>query len=379
MSQTIHTNHLMATSGTGSKSGRKAAIIAAVLLVIGGTAAALVMGYFSSRPTNTSKVSADVVAAGLLQVEDIQATKDVSDAVPTVVEFNGHLDGDRRDSYLFYVARSWIDPGTGDVQISNAISAYASASDAQKGLDLLAFGAESLDQEGIGDAMRIYYYEPSDEAAATLAYRFTIGSYSAKVEVALLSDTPRQNDAIKNVLRPIARALATQEEKRLRSVLKQGTAPTNAVMARLPKTITGTGVLGTAPVTAREWRGLERNLDIDTITGYKEGAVRRFQINARPDEVVEIVVMSFDSAAAAKTFQQGLTQKRNTVLDFPADLKNSTVGFREDKHQLMEAQTVSGTYLIDVTVMSPFSELDMLETTKALPGFIREAKKEIEN
>jgi hypothetical protein len=320
-------------------------------------------------------ISSTALTVALLTDDEIQAVQGLEDAHPATIELSDRLETDRQDSYLYSVARAWYDPLRADAWVANAITLYGSGEEAIVGTDLLAGDVETLSGASpVGDYSVAYYSDPEEGDDAfesnlpNVTYRFVVGPCSVKVRVFAQGDlVALPVDSMKSELERMAYALANAQVERLESVLNDQwfaaanltdatTLLPNAAILHLPESFSGTTLIGTSFFTQREWRGMEGNFDKD-IPGFQSGALRRFEIDARPGEVVEVAVFEFDTAAAAQVFQSELVNGDGvTVLTLGTDL--DPVGDAISINGIYELQMVQGHYMVDVSVMSPFGEID---------------------
>lgn len=311
------------------------------------------------------------LAFSLLTVEEVKTIDDISNARPSLLEFNDHLDNNRDDSYISFVARQWFNPDTGDVRIGNAISTYADKDLAQAGLEKLAGDNERIEKfTPIGDKSLLLYEKANEELLLlpALTYRFTVDNYAVRVTVHTLLENPTVEE-IQEELLPTLELLAKAQYNRLLNVINGSiTGPeTNPAMEKLPKTVSGTDFLGTAVVSALEWRGLEANFKETDISGFKSGAISYFKIQSRPDELLEVTIMEFDGEESAKSFQEQLIPV--TPIDGVSPLELSEE-LDETSDALsyewgVELQSYQGNYMIDVSILAPFGEITDKDATIA--------------
>lgn len=290
--------------------------------------------------TNYRDMTADELSLALLSPEDIAAY--VTDVHPLPLEFNGQLDPNLQD-YDFYIGRLWNDAAGGTL-VANAVTRYTSAAAAQANVAELASSCSAETEDVVGDLTYICYIEPllyygSPSDPAEMVYRFTVGQYGVRLDLVDTGYVFDDNSVIYDRMNPILYRLALAQEQRLQDLLADDTAALVATPAleRLPATLTGTTLLGTGALTAAEWMSLTGDTT-DELTGFTSGAIRRFQSDTRPDEVVEVIVMEFATAEQAEALK--------------TDFAGSTGG------SIVEAQDTVDNFFYDVSVFSPFGELD---------------------
>lgn len=285
-------------------------------------------------------LTADELSLALLTPEDVAA--EVADAHPLPVEFNGQLDPYLQE-YDFYLGRLWND-ANGDMLVSDAVTRYTSAAAAQTNVSDLSAGCDQVLIDGIGDVFFVcyddpllYYGSPSDPAS--MVYRFTLGQYGVRLDLVDTGDVTDDNSVIYDRLDKILGALALVQEQHLQELAALDTADlvASAALERLPDTLAGTTLVGTGALTAEEWMSLTGDTT-DELTGFISGAIRRFQSDARPDEVVEVIVMEFETAAQAEALRADFV---NVVDD-----------------SLVESQVTVDNFFYDIGIFSPFADMD---------------------
>lgn len=314
-------------------------------------------------------VNDGTLAQVLLSATDVARQTGMENARPQLLELNHHLDATIPNDYNFYVARSWYDRPSSNILMQNAITQFVDAAGAK---------ATIIDQakqhvlitipEPVGDTAVAYYQAASDTDPATLVYRFTIGEYAAKVQLFLATNAPMSDTETQNVLLPIATSAIKIQAAKLTAFLSGNyvVPEPNVVMKKLPTTLTGTTYIGTVPMTDPEWLGVSFDMERDNLIGYKTGGVSRFELKNKPGEVVEVVVMEFDTAEHAKTFQEelkaGVDGKTTTKIDLPNDLTEKQTVQADAIHRsgLVELQALANydNTVIDISIFAPFANDD---------------------
>lgn len=337
-----------------------------------------------------STLTSTAIAFALLTDDEMQAIQGLEEAHPALVEMADHLDTSREDAYLYYVARVWSDPLRSDVWVANAITLYSSKEEAMLGTDRLVGGVETLpDASTVGDYSFAMYADPDEgdplfeSNLPNVTYRFVVGPCSVKVRVFAQGDlVALPVDSMKSELERMAYALASAQAERLEAVLNDKwfaaadltdttTLLPNAALLHLPESLSGTTLIGTASFTQREWRGLEGNFDQD-IPGFQSGVLRRFEIETRPGEVVEVALFEFGTPTAAQAFQSELVKGEGyTVLALEEDLEAVADAVTLDE-VMYELQMVQSHYMVDVSVFSPFGEIDPQAAEADMQAFAQE-------
>lgn len=307
---------------------------------------------------NTAHAGAkpDDVALALLTPAQVAGVKGLAKAAPSVLEFNGRLDTTRRDAYDFYVARLWLNPANGSDWITNAITVYDSKKSAEAGLQAMAGKGTKIEGLPVGDQSVVVWQAAAKKEPAGLNYRFLVGRFAARVGFNFPAKTTPQQ--AKRWL-PQLHELAVAQALRLQQ-LEEGKLKTSfpkELAKLLPKKLPATSLLGTALFTAPERRATEHNFKSHgKIAGFQNGILRRFLLNDRPEEVVEVAVLEFDSGHSAAVFKAELQHSKGPQIQIASDLTGHSLA--KDFGDLVELQSVQDRYVIDVTVMAPFGTLN---------------------
>lgn len=298
----------------------------------------------------------DDVALALLTPAEVAGVKGLAKAAPSVLEFNGRLDTTRRDAYDFYVARLWLNPMSGNDWITNAITVYNSKKLAESGLQAFARKGKNIEGLPVGDASVVVWQPAAKKEPAGLNYRFLVGRFAARVGLNFpAGTTPQQAKRWLPQLHELAVAQALRLQQLEKGKLKSSFP--KELSKLLPKKFPGTSLLGTALFTAQERRATEHSFKSrGKIAGFRTGILRRFLLNDRPEEVVEVAVLEFDSAAAAWAFKTELRHAKGPQIQVASDLAGHSMA--KDFGDLVELQSVQDRYVIDVTVMAPFGTLN---------------------
>lgn len=304
------------------------------------------------------------VALGLLTAEDMTGINVLSNIRPMTIELNDHLDGDYLEDYMFFVSRGWYDRATGSQIFHNAITKYRLPAVAAEQIVVLAGDEQTVTElaQPIGDTQVVYFLPADDTQLATLVYRFTVGQYGVKVQVSDVTGAADMTAVQTDLLAQAEQIAEYQYEKVYSLIYSVGVEPAiNDAIAHLPESISGTTFIGTSLMTDQEWLGLTYDLESENIAGFVNGGIARYQIDARPDEVVEVSVMEFGTAEEAEAFRDGLlvagaAAESGTEIALPASLDEVADAIQQDT--LVELQAAMGYYLIDISIFAPFAETD---------------------
>lgn len=314
-------------------------------------------GVWSATQTaQAGSAKPDAVALALLTPAEVGGVAVVAKAQPALVEFNGRLDNTRNDAYDFYVARLWMNPANGNDWITNAITVYGSKKSAAAGLKAFASKGTKIEGLPVGDESVVLWQSAVKKESASLTYRFQFGRFAARVGLNLPAGTTKQQ--AKRWL-PEVYELAAAQASRLRQLEKGELKPDfpKEIVNLLPKKLPGTSLLGTALFTAQERRAMEHNFQTrGRIAGFRAGILRRFVLNDRPEEVVEVAVLEFDSGHSAAVFKAELQHSKGPQIQIASDLTGHSLA--KDFGDLVELQSVQDRYVVDVTLMAPFGTLN---------------------
>ncbi|EKD76686.1 MAG: hypothetical protein ACD_43C00021G0001, partial [uncultured bacterium] len=196
--------------------------------------------------------------------------------------------------------------------------------------------------------------------SANLTYRFAVGQYS--VRLTLFSTTTPEADlaTAEQDLLPQLESIAIVQHNKLVDVLTVATVTvsTNTAIEHLPESLAGATELGTTTVNFIEWYGITYNLESDEFPGFISGGLRRWQITARPDEVIEATVIEFATADQATAFVKELLPSLPdaTELTLPETIADSADAV--NNNGFLELQVAQGNFVIDLSLFAPFGSID---------------------
>lgn len=282
-------------------------------------------------PTGIMHIDLSLDQLALTLLGETDTVDLLTNARPQIIEFNEQ-----------YLARQWYDETTGAVVFEQAITKYATAVEAR--LDVQQYDGEhtALSKEvTLGDTDTMYREDDG------ITYRFSVGPYG--VRVTLLDTTVTEKTT----------QLAVAQYNKIVELIYQDTItiPATASLEQLPITVPGGTLLGTAPVTGLEWFGTIRKFDTDTLAGYVSGAERRWRITSRPDEVLEIAIIEVETDQQAKDLAAGLIGNNTDELTLPDSIADRADAVAYDT--LIELQSANGKFFIDISLYSPFGEIDL--------------------
>jgi hypothetical protein len=311
----------------------------------------------------TIKINDSLLALALLNSKDVHSVINHKTIRPSLIELNDHLNPSIDKEYYFYVARTWYARKNGQPIITNAITQFKDTLTAKVAITQSPqHFIELTPSKPLGDSMTLYYQAPDKNKVASILYRFTVQNYVAKVQLfTTVNDTAASDAVIQEQLLPMATALAQQQADHITTLLA-GTFPVPALSATqklLPPTLNNTRYIGMVPFSAAEWLAVTNALKKKTIVGFSDGALNRFQLNSRPQEVVEVAVMQFNSPTTAKQFLAELVKDPATSLELPATFGEYSHAIQEDNFGLVELRAVKGQYVIDISIFAPFGDINM--------------------
>lgn len=288
---------------------------------------------------------------------------------PEIIQFNDHLDVTTADDAEFFLARHWWDEVSGTTAFENAITKYYSPATAATAIAELAEDkAEVTPTVELGDVQAIYFEPATAERSASLTYRYAVGQYG--VRLTLFSTTDPEADqatVVDDLLGQLEAVAITQHNKLVDVVTAESvTVPTNVAIEHLPATLAGAEVLGTTTANFMEWFGTTYNLESEDFPGFTSAGVRRFQLTARPDEVVEITVIEFATATQATDFVAGLLPSLPEATEVGLPDSIAAIADAVNNGGLLEMQAARGRFAIDLTLFAPFGAIDETAATADL-------------
>lgn len=320
------------------------------------------------------------LANALFTPADISGITALGPVRPSVVELNSHLDPTPPDNYSFFDGRAWYALPSGDLRISSAVVKNLTSADAVNFITVRSAGKTLLSDngitQGIGDQSVMYYEPASDAFPASVTIRFTRSTLAAKITVYAMSDEVKTEAEFQTTLTTMALAVAEAQDARLQDFLAN-TLPVVEASPSLTSSalvsLSNATLVGRIPVTEQEWMGVTADYGLDSkITGLADAAVSSFSVDARPEEVVEVTILDFYGAEFPGEHLSQLITSDNvqTEVTLPAGIADVADALANET--IAESQMVMGSYLIDVSVFSPFGTLDQAAATQDLIKWTQE-------
>lgn len=280
---------------------------------------------------------------------------------PEIIQFNDQLDPATADDSEFFLARHWWDEVSGDSAFENAITKFNSPALAVTAIQDQVNGKTAVTPSiELGDVQAVYYEAATADRLATLTYRFAIGQYSVRLTIFSTTEAAADLASVKQALLPQLESIAIIQNNKLADVLTATTVtlPTNTAIEHLPEALAGATELGTTTVNFIEWYGTTYDLASDEFPGFISGGLRRFKINARPDEVIEVTVIEFATPNQATAFVKELLPSLPdaTELTLPETMADSAAAVNNDG--FLELQTAQENFVFDFSLFSPFGSIN---------------------
>lgn len=316
---------------------------------------------------NITKVTGDInttltaTQLATAMVNEVDVLGQLFAVRPEPIQFNDQLDVAIADDSEFFLARHWWDEVSGNSAFETAVTKYYSPAVAVTSIAELASDRTAVTPTvELGDITAVYYQPATADSAATLTYRFAVGQYG--VRLTLFSTTDPEADVATvtdDLLSQLQAVAITQHNKLVDVITSLAVAePSNVAIAHLPTVVDGATELGTTTVNFMEWYGITYDLESDDFPGFTSGGLRRWRLDARPDEVLEVTVMELASAEQATTF---VTDLIPSLPDATEIVLPDTIADQADavnNNGLFELQAASGRFVIDTIIFSPFGEID---------------------
>lgn len=280
---------------------------------------------------------------------------------PEIIQFNDQLDSAISNDSEFFLARHWWDEVSGTSAFENAITKYYSPAEAEASIAELASDRTAVTPTvELGDTTAVYYEPASADRSATLTYRFAVGQYGVRLTLFATTDPEADVATLTEDLLPQLELVAVTQHNKLVDVITNTaiTVPSNTAIEHLPATLDGGTELGTTTVNFMEWYGITYELEADEFVGFTSGGMRRWQLDARPDEVVEVTVIEFETTDQATAFMKDLLPSMPDATEITLPDTIAAQADAINNNGLLELQAASGRFGIDVTLFAPFGEID---------------------
>lgn len=318
-----------------------------------------------TNPRDEASITDSDLGWALLASEDVTNIALLEEVRPSLIELNDHLDNLPPENYSFFVGRSWSTVPEGELKLGTALVKNASAADAQNFVQVRSADQTVLSNPPkLGDSVVMYYEPASEGTSASVTVRFTQGSIAAKVQVFATGGGVYSDSELQAGLSSVAKAVAQAQANRLTSFLDNtldGPEQT-ASLSKTPTTLVGGTFVGSVPVTEEEWLGVTGDFSqAADISGLMDGALSRFSVDARPEEVAEVTVLQFLTNSLAESFKSDLLNDLestgSTEVVLSGDLAEAADAVVSES--VAEIQIVQDNFVIDLTIFSPFGEFDM--------------------
>lgn len=279
-----------------------------------------------------------------------------------LVQFNDHLEPTSGYEYTSYLGQSYSDSEHREV-VSIALARYESNEAAKVGMEFKAANDPRLATPKSSMQYFFAHYTPQTaDMPDSVSVRIVYENFSAKLQIFDVENkVSSEKDA--DILMEQAFNLALAQNMNLERLVKgefsYEKAEKNEAMKRLPMTLSGATYIGSTGVTKSQWISLTRE-DEAKLVGFKSGGLSRFKLDARPDEVVEVVVMEFDKNENALAYRNSLTvggafaEENGQVITLQGEMAKDAIAMMTDF--VTELEFVRGPYLIDISIFSPFAE-----------------------
>lgn len=332
---------------------------------------ALAFGWWLQKNPQVGKMSDSDLALALLSEKQIGEASERSGRVRSqLVEFNDHMEPEAAGApYKSFVGRLTIDRISLAPFLSNSVMLFAEKPDPINFMNVKSQGNDSLSlSKKYGDGSVAYFSPASDFDPAHVTIRLYDGLVGSKVQVFDTAGNIQNSNQAAEELLPIAEKLAAEQETNLETSIfgtrRFSQITLNDAMQQLPETINGATLIGMSEVKDTEWLAITGDFQTEKMKGFVSGGLVRFRLDARPDEAVEVTVLEFDSPETAadhhSTFlTQGVAvdpQAGAQQFELPDDLASAGKGLIQPT--LAEIQSPQGAFLVDVSVLSPFQEID---------------------
>src|SRR3989338_96550 len=375
----------MPTKNTYSQAALKKWYVIFALSLAGGILIAVALYFWFQKNPQTSKIQdSDWALAILTEKEIAEATDSQGEIRTQLIEFNDHMEPEEKGApFKSVIGRAIIDRKTGNIFAGNAIVSFNSREEAKNFVTVKSEGETKLTpQKQYGESSIVYFQEANEFDPANVTYRLTQATVAAKIQVFDRNNAITSADEGEKELLPFAEKLAAKQLERIKRVLngfeRFSNEPQNIAMRKLPKTVADTTYLGTAKVEGSDWLGTLRDFENDTFEGFQSGGLARFQVNKRPKEAIEIVILEFKTPELASAYQSELLKTgvaadesvQSSEIELPESIDSEADGLAQET--LAEIQSAQGRFVVDISILSPF---DVLNQEAAVEDLIKISEK----
>ncbi|MBI4918960.1 hypothetical protein HY837_03455 [archaeon] len=329
--------------------------------------------------------SSEIALTLLTQVEVNQAINLEGSIRPLLPQLNDKISEEDAEKYGYedLVARLFISKQSGDLLIEDVLTLFKTEEQAKNFLRLKSQEAKAKITKSFNETILTSYStskgDETNPPSATL--RFVINNLVAKITV--YGGNPTIDYTTPELLGALIIPLATKQKTKIEQLLK-GELPgsiniyeTNMALNNFPDKLSGAELIGIVPITKEEWLGETRKQEENKFTGFKSGAMGSFKLSNMPEHILNIVIMEFESKEDALKEQQAfftegvhLEDNSSEALELPKTLSDFSVARISDT--IAEVQSVNRVYLYDISIFSPYSELDKNNAKKNIAKYSEE-------
>ena len=338
------------------------------------------------RLTGGNEITSSELAFTLLNQEEIEKTLSIKDTtLPLLPQFNDQLSSEdvAKYDYSNLVVRLFVSKNSGDVLVENAISLFDSEEKAQnfimaKANEIKAKTSYSFN----GQVLTLYLTSQGDEnnlPSATL--RFAIKNVVAKITIYGRNNVIDYTNP--DLIGALVLKLATEQKSKIEQLLNGEITKsvdlqqTNMALNNLPDKLSETERIGIIPITQYEWLGETGNLKKETIPEFKSAAFESLKLKSLEGHVLSIMIIEFENKDDALReqelfFTEGvhIDDKTSEVLPLSKSFNKFSVARISDT--MAEIQAVDKVYLYDISIFSPYGELDKVKAKEKIIKYAQE-------
>jgi len=338
------------------------------------------------RLTGGNEITSSELAFTLLNQEEIEKTLSIKDTtLPLLPQFNDQLSSEdvAKYDYSNLVVRLFVSKNSGDVLVENAISLFDSEEKAQnfimaKANEIKAKTSYSFN----GQVLTLYLTSQGDEnnlPSATL--RFAIKNVVAKITIYGRNNVIDYTNP--DLIGALVLKLATEQKSKIEQLFNGeitksvNLQQTNMALNNLPDKLSETERIGIIPISQYEWLGETGNLKKETIPGFKSAAFESLKLSSLEGHVLSIMIIEFENKDDALReqelfFTEGvhIDDKTSEVLPLSKSFNKFSVARISDT--MAEIQAVDKVYLYDISIFSPYGELDKVKAKEKIIKYAQE-------
>src|SRR3989338_2265105 len=338
------------------------------------------------RLTGGNEITSSELAFTLFNQEEIEKTLSIKDTtLPLLPQFNDQLSSEdvAKYDYSNLVVRLFVSKNSGDVLVENAISLFDSEEKAQnfimaKANEIKAKTSYSFN----GQVLTLYLTSQGDEnnlPSATL--RFAIKNLVAKITIYGRNNVIDYTNP--DLIGALVLELATEQKSKIEQLFNGeitksvNLQQTNMALNNLPDKLSETERIGIIPISQYEWLGETGNLKKETIPGFKSAAFESLKLSSLEGHVLSIMIIEFENKDDALReqelfFTEGvhIDDKTSEVLPLSKSFNKFSVARISDT--MAEIQAVDKVYLYDISIFSPYGELDKVKAKEKIIKYAQE-------